>query len=381
MAKKPLAKQVEAVAAAPLDDEPEVVLNRRNGLSSGLVLLNLALTDNPFFAFLKGHYYYMVGDSDSGKSISALTIFAEATTNPRFNNYRLIYDKVESSTLINTDQLFGMAMTDRLEPPAKEKDGGPRYSHTAEEFYYHVDDAALAGKPFIYILDSMDALDTDAAGKKFNQHKNAYKKARRREDGEEIKGDEKEEKVTGSYGDGKAKINSTTLRKALQGVKATGSILLIISQTRDNPASQYGGKTRAGGHALRFYATAEWWSSIVEVLKKTVREKARRVGVRVKFSVRKNHQTGKFHEVLTDIYPSYGIDDIGACIDYLLEEGWWNQAKQSISATEFKLTATREKLIAYIESSDKGNDLKAIVGQCWAEIEAACAVKRKRRYI
>ena len=29
-----------------------------------------------------------------------------------------------------------------------------------------------------------------------------------------------------------------------------------------------------------------------------------------------------------DIYPSYGIDDIGSCIDYLVKEAWWEKKEK-----------------------------------------------------
>lgn len=376
---KSLDKQVSEAAAKQHAEEPVEVLDRRNLLSSGSTLLNLALTGNPFGGFLKGYYYFMVGDSASGKTIQAMTVYAEASINRHFKGYRFIYDNIEHGMLMDTDSLFSMEMTDRIEPPSRDKTKKPRFSRTLDEFYYHVDDAANAGVPFIYILDSMDALNPEADEKKFDQLKKAHEKSRRKEDGEDS-GDEKEEKTTGSYGMAKAKLNSVNLRKVQRRIHETGSILIILSQTRDNVGAQYGGKTRGGGHALRFYATCEFWTSIVETLKKSVRGKARKVGVRVKYSMKKNRHTGKLYDVESDIYPSYGIDDIGACIDYLLEEKWWTKEKESIKATEFGLTAGREALIRTIETNGQTNELRAIVGQCWKEIDDACSLKRRKKY-
>ena len=53
-------------------------------LSSGSTLLNLACSDDPRGAYRKGHYYYLVGDSQSGKTWLAMSVFAEASINPRY---------------------------------------------------------------------------------------------------------------------------------------------------------------------------------------------------------------------------------------------------------------------------------------------------------
>ena len=89
-----------------------------------------------------------------------------------------------------------------------------------------------------HVLDSMDALLAMASNKKFAKRKQAT-----RGDGEEIKG---------SYGMDKPKENSESLRRALAGLRKTGSILIVISQTRDNIGfgAMFQPKTRSGGHAL-----------------------------------------------------------------------------------------------------------------------------------
>lgn len=43
-------------------------LSKENAISSGSTLLNLACTENPDLCYIKGAYYYVVGDSTSGKS-------------------------------------------------------------------------------------------------------------------------------------------------------------------------------------------------------------------------------------------------------------------------------------------------------------------------
>lgn len=342
-------------------------------LSTGSTLLNLANTGSPFGGFPKGKYFFIVGDSASGKTFLSMTCFAEAVANPSFAEYRLIYDNTEDGMLLDLDALFNEATADRVEPPAREKDGTPRYSETIEEFYYHLDDAVAAGRPFVYVLDSMDALDSEAAEKKFARHKKAHHRAR---------GDEPAEKVAGSYGDGKAKLNSQGLRKALRGLREKGSILIIISQTRDDIGSMFpGAKTRAGGRALRFYATNEIWSKVVKTHTKDVLGKRRKLGVRVGLEVKKNRINGRLGYVEVDIYPDYGIDDLGSCVDYLVEEGYWPKEGQTIECRGLDgLSGTREKVIRVIEKRNLEDTVRCLCGKCWAEVQAACALKRKNRY-
>jgi len=354
----------ETAAHAPVQAE----IDPKDLLSTGSTLLDLALSDYPFGGLLAGKYYYFVGDSTSGKTFLSMTCFAEAVRHSRFKNYRLIYDNVEDGMLMDVDGLFGKAVAEKIEPPTRDEEGDPAFSETVEEFYYNVDDAIEDGRPFIYVLDSMDGLSSEYEGEKFQAHKRVSR-------GKGKKGDE-----AGSYGDGKAKKNSEGLRRILAGIRDTGSILIILSQTRDNLGMGMEKKTRSGGRALRFYATTEVWSSVSGAIRKTVKGKAREIGVHILLKVRKNRITGKKRNVELDIYPAYGIDDIGTSVDFLVEEEHWKKKKNSIEAPEFNITATREKLLSVLEGKGAEKRLKKIVGKVWAEVEAASIVKRKPKY-
>ncbi len=340
-------------------------MSTKEPLSTGSTLLNLACADNPHGCLLRGKYYFFVGDSASGKTFLAITCLAEAVLNRRFRRYRLIYDNIEDGCLLDLDTLFNEAVADRIEPPSLDADGNPVYSSTVEEFYYNVDDAVKAGRPFVYVLDSMDALVSDASEEKFEQQKKATRAGK---------------DAPGSYGDGKAKQNSQNLRRVLKGIRDSGSILVILSQTRDNFGFGFDKKSRAGGHALRFYATVEVWTSIRKHIKRTVQGKPREIGVRVKLAVKKNRITGKRAEVEVDIYPSYGIDDIGSVVDYLVEEKWWARRQGSIAASEFEVTGTREQVIQHIEDNHLQVQMRELAGKCWNSVAEACALKRAKRY-
>lgn len=343
--------------------KPKQKKRREVMLSTGSTLLNLACSDSPHGAYLKGHYYFFVGDSQSGKTWLALSSFAEACRCSDFDDYRLIYDNAEDGALMDMAKFFGKKVASRLEPPAK-RHGEPVFSDTVESFYFHLAKAAKQG-PCFYVLDSMDALQTDDDVAKFQESQKAW------EEGKEI---------SGTYGMSKAKLNSTRLREALRLIRDTGSILIIIAQTRDNIGFGFEKKTRAGGHALRFYATLEIWTSVVGKLHKTVRKKQRQLGIMGEARVKKNRVNGKDRSVKIPIYHTYGIDDVGSCIDYLVDEKHWSKNGAKIHAEDLEMTGSREWLISQIEEKGLEADLRDIVGDVWKEIEDACAVKRKPRY-
>ena len=339
-------------------------LSGKDFLSTGSTLLNLACTGKPYHGFAKGKYYFIVGDSSSGKTFLTLTCLAEAGINPNFDDYRFIYDNGEDGALMDIEKFFGKAVAKRMMPPNWLKDG-PIYSTTIEEFYYHIDDAIKKEKPFIYILDSMDSLSSSDEAAKFDEHKTAHRKGK---------------KAAGSYGDGKAKKNSAGLRRLLGPLRKSGSILIILSQTRDNLGFGFEKKIRSGGRALRFYACLEIWSSIKKKITKTVKGKKRQLGIICLLQTKKNRITGKDRIVTVPIYHSFGFDNTGSCVDYLIEENHWKQKGNTVIAKEFKFKGTRSKLIKYIETEDMEKDLVSIVADVWDEIEEACSIKRKRRY-
>jgi len=342
-------------------------------LSTGSTMLNLACSGKPEGGYPVGGYVFLVGDSMSGKTWFSLTCLAEAVKDPRFKNYRFIYDNVERGARMNMVRYFGQKMVDRLEPPRMDKEGEPVYSQYVEEFYFNVDDALDVaeeeGRPCIYIEDSMDGLDSFADDDKFEEWKEAF------HEGKEFKG---------TYGMSKAKANSTSLRRLIGRLERTGSILIIISQTRDDVNSKlpFATKTRAGGKALRFYADIEIWSSVTGAITKEYRGKKRTIGQNVKLQVKKSRLTGKQVEVVVPIYHSFGIDDIGSCIDFLVSEKEWTAKKGVITASigPHEFSSRKEKLIREIEDKDLMEDVQELVGECWDEIIEATAISRKVKY-
>lgn len=365
--KKPASTQIEDALSTISSVEDSHLLH------TGCTMLNLALTGKPSGGFPKGSYILLIGSSSSGKTFLSLTCFAEAALDQEFDDYRFIYDDVEGGALMDIEKFFGSKVADKIEPP-RVVDGAPAYSQYLEDFYYNLDDlikeAKDGGRPFIYVVDSIDALTSHAEQKKFNENKGLRRKGK----------DQK-----GSYGDGKAKINSQYIRSVVRGLRDTNSILLVINQERDNPDAGLfeSSRTHSGGRSLKFYATAQVWFTKAKSIKRTVLGKERVIGNLSRIEVKKNRLTGKDRTVKIPIYYTHGLDDVGSCVEYMVEEGVWKKNKTGVVNPQgfADLSPSRvEDLVQAIEEQGLTEKLLETVTLRWREVENKSAVKRKKKY-
>ena len=130
---------IESIKAGLLRKTEVETIKPSDLLSSGSTLLNLAATGRIDGCFLKGHYFFYCGDTDSGKTFIGLTCFAEASINKAFDNYRFIYDAPEGGALMDIEKFFGKRVAERLESPSEKG-----ASETVEEMYFNIDDALKA---------------------------------------------------------------------------------------------------------------------------------------------------------------------------------------------------------------------------------------------
>lgn len=348
------------------------VISPSNYIDTGSTLLNLALSDNVRGGFLIGRVHNLVGDSSSGKTFVALTSLAcTATTN---KSTKLVFDDAESADSFNKEHLFGSTIAKKIQSPyryAKKKSSKTKTkvydrSHTLEEFELHIFTTLNDSKKFYYVLDSFDSISDKAELEVAQKNRDAI---------------EKDKDTKGSYGMSKQRGMSSLLRRLVGHLAQAHSTLLIISQTRANisPMS-FAPKTRSGGKALKFYSTTEIWMVEAGKITKTVNGKTVAIGINAKAKITKNKVTGKYREVTFPIYYSYGIDDIGSCVDYLVAMKTWKKSSNSILVPKWKFKGTREKLITYIETNDKYEALRDVVQKTWDGFEDKVSIKRKPRF-
>lgn len=343
------------------------IIRESDWLSTGSIMLNLAISGRARGGITKNHYIWFLGDSETGKSVYALKILAEASINPNFAKYRLIYDDIETGIFqFPIAQFYGASLARRIEPLNGSK-ARPKPSRSIQEFY-RLAFAALKAGPCIIVQDSMDALDEEKELKDFEA------------------ASENNKSTAESYGMGKAKENSKNMKRLVSCLPLHGSILLVINQTRENlnRRGPYDAKTKpgAGGMALRFYAHAQLWTSIVGKLEREiVKDKKVKYGDMVSIAVKKNRISGRAGSIKIPFLRQAGFDDIGSTVDWLVEWGHWKKSKGQIAAVDFNTQLSRVGLIMHIESKpERIEKLKDIAQKHWDLIESKVLETRRNPY-
>lgn len=330
-------------------------------LPTGSTLLNLACANDINGGYIPGSVVNVIGDSASGKTLLCLTALAELCHDDRLKDYIPIYDDVEAALAFNMEHMFGKELVGRLRPPAYHTKNPDALTDTIQQFMFNVLEWVEHGKPFIYILDSFDALTSDEEISKID---------------EELEADRDDKEVSGSYDLTKPKQASRMFRRVVRDMKRTKSVVVIVSQTRDNITARFNKVTRSGGRALRFYSSHEIWLANMGDLKSHDLV----IGNNVRAKIDKNKATGRRREVEFTTYYSYGVDDIGAMIDFLVACAWWSKEKQSIVASEFDLKCSKAKLISHVEENGLEQDLRDITGEAWLRREEVVELSRKGKY-
>jgi recA bacterial DNA recombination protein len=333
-------------------------------LSLGCPLLNLAVSGDWRKGLIAGTYTFYVGDSQSGKTLATLSQLAEAANDPAFDDYELWHVNAEVGAFFDFEKFFGKKAAARIQ--TLEAPEGKVL--LLEAVYDWIEKKLDAGAKLVVIVDSMDALSTEQL--------EAYVKAcaKAREDGKD---------PPGSFGDGKAKINSLYLKRIISKIDASQSIVTSISQVRDNVG---GGpyevkRIRSGGHAMKFGGSLEIWTTPGQKITKDVNGSKRIVGMLPNFTVKKNRVNGRERTVTIPILPDVGMDAVGAAVDYLIAEKAWTNTNGRINCAPFyEEKYTREVLIRKIEDDNKEVELYDTMQACWDDIETKLTVTRKPRW-
>lgn len=366
-------------------EEPEAVdlgeWDTNNLIPSGSTLLNLACSDNPMGAFCKGKIINIIGDPSAGKTLVALSVLAEMSMNDKWDAYDFYHDDAESGMSFDVAKLFGRRLADRLKSPSYDEDGLPEGSDTVQRFHANLDRILDDGKPFVYILDSLDGLTSLEEQEKANDNHELLEK------GKDVKG---------SYGGDKPKAMSQMFRLVNRRIKQTDSLLIILSQTRDklDAGPFQSKKTVAGGRALEFYCAHRIWLDKMGHIDKL----KRKIGTHTQARVTKNKLTGKLREVDFDIYYDYGVDDHASCIGFLLEEGVFKapgtkttekkegSKKKDLpkaiiaEALGYSEAMTPEQLVLAVDQFHLKPALVKLTADKWTEIEKSLKLNRTPKY-
>lgn len=324
-------------------------VSQKSGLQfirSGSAVMDCALGGG----WVLGRIANIVGDRSAGKTL--LAIEACANFNHAYPNGKIRYAESESA--------FDEKYAEALGMPIEAVDFGHDVEmRTVEDWYKDIVnflDAREKDKaPGLYILDSFDALSDDA------------------EMGREID--------KGSFGAGKAKKSGELFRKLVERIESLNVLLIVVSQIRDKLNVTFGEtKTRSGGRALDFYCSHIVWLAEIGKIKKTIGGVDRVIGVNVKVNVKKNKVGLPFRTCEYPIIFGYGIDDLTAGVEWLLEVGREELLKEHLSMSK----AGYKVRIANLR--DKGGEdvrevrttLTDLVKQEWQKIEQSFLPKSRK---
>ena len=226
---------------------------------------------------------------------------------------------------------------------------------TVEEFTRDVnrflDKQIKSGEPGIYILDSLDSLSDET---------------------------EMETDIgKGTYGTAKAKALSKFFRTTTEKLRRAKVLLLIISQVRDNIGAMMGEKhKRSGGRALDFYASQILWLANMGQIKRTIKKVERPYGVSIKGKVKKNKVGLPFREAEFDFEFGFGINDIGASVNWLKKVGRLEDI--NITENEYKPYVKELSNLTDKEYFEEVKRVSLITKKVWAEIETTFLPTRRK---
>lgn len=337
-----------------------------NYLRSGSTLLDMVLGGNKnVFGYKSGCIFNIIGDSSSGKTFIANECLA-------YNFYKhkgklkFLYDDCEQGYTFDSKNLYGFDIMTEKMPKSK----------TVEELFVNINnfiDSIKEDEAGIYVVDSLDSLDSKEGKKRADDRIKLAKKGK--------------EPEKGTYAMEKQKfLSNEFFRHLCQKLEEKNCLLILISQVRANIGVMFGEKyTRSGGKALDFYAHTCLWLAVAEKIKKTVKVNGttveRQIGVKIKAKSKKSKTPRPFRECFIDVFFDYGIDEIGSNINFLYNLNT-DTGKTGNGICEWEgIEYTRKELIKYIEENNLEEELKQKVINKNEEIEDGLKSDRKKRFI
>jgi len=277
----------------------------------------------------RGRMVNIVGDTSSGKTLLAIEAainFAalHGAENIRYNETEAAFDRAYAYSL-------GFPEGASFVGDDTETAHG---SVIVEEMFADIEkwlEAHPTG-PSLYIVDSIDAMS----------------------DAQEMGNEELGKATMGR----KAKMLSEFFRRMVKPLAKANCCLMLISQIREKVGVTFGESlTRAGGHALDFYASQIVWLHELAKIPRTVSGVERVVGIRVRFRNKKNKLGPAFAEAELSILFNYGVDDELSMVNWLKRNKYEGQLSYGFDAYPAalgrlrrardmdKLAALREELV------------------------------------
>lgn len=302
--------------------------------------------------YVLGRVFNIVGDKSTGKTL--LAIEACANFAAAREDGLIFYREAEEAFDKPYAASLGMPL-DRISFWDDDHDEDEPLD-TVEAFFKDLKACAMkcikekvAG---LYILDSLDALSDEDEMKQDGLGKSGY-------------------------GITKPAEMSRLFRKITRLLSKARLCLVIISQIRDKMNAMFGRKTsRSGGRAMDFYCSWILYLTHTERMTQTKNGIKRVIGVRVKAQGDKNKIAKPFRECEFMIRFDYGIDDLEACLSWLMENKMLGRT--GLSDKEAKRLIASSDQLDKEDYNDAHKPLVKTVKEVWNEIETSFLPKRKK---
>lgn len=181
----------------------------------------------------------------------------------------------------------------------------------------------------------------------------------------------------------KAKAGSEFGRRLWHDLPEANLTLILVSQVRDNVGVTYGPKhKRSGGNWLEFYCSQVLWlfpdsTKGLNKIEGTRGGVKRKYGSWTKAISKKNRRTGECEPVFVPIIKGYGIDDLMACVRFLIEVGKTDvQFDSKTAAVKYMNSCWKFDQEKYAEEL---RDVKKSIRPIWDRIVKDFTPRRKKR--
>jgi RecA/RadA recombinase len=353
MAKKSNIEQLEDAVAAM----PSTTALSSPDLSLGCDVMDLHVSGQIGKSVSPGMFVWLHGDSGSGKSFHAKMLMAEAANSPLYADHRCVIFDGENGSNFNCEKFFGSKLAAKLE--AME-------AKSLDHLYDALDE--IIKTPSVIVVDSFEAWLPASAIKKI---------------GDDSKKRAEDKDPDGSYAMEHGKIHSNRLRLLVPKLVKTNSILIGISQHRDNvqKANPYSPKDVVpGGRAIKFWAHVELETKLKTKIEREINGKKVQIGDDVSVKVHKNRVNGMKLIFDEEFYPTHGIDNIGSSLKWLVDNKYITGGRYKIPELFGEKTYYREELISRIEAEDKEAQLQDLLTASFTDYMSQMQVIRKNRY-
>lgn len=324
-------------------------------LDSGSTALNMMLGGG----WARGRVVNIIGDGSSGKTLMALEALMNAYHNldrtpktyPRTKELQLVYNNVEGVMDFPLEEMYGEEFVKGVEwTQVSTIEGfGREYTRRVSKL--------KDGQALIYVVDSLDALVSEASAENF------------------LEAAEKDEAEKSSYGMEKQKYGGKFFGQLCNVGKEKDATLIVISQVRENINVMFGKKyRRAGGKALDFYTHQCCWLAVKKHLDKTVRGEKRDYGIVGRAKLERSKVGKPFREVEFVVLFDYGLDRYLTDLYYV-----YGSTPKKILFDKKEFT-TLESVISYIVKNDKKDILMQMVQEKWNAVEEGLKMDRPRKF-